>query len=111
FIQVKDIAVRLGGTPLLTGAELTVAAGERVSLVGRNGSGKSTLLKIAAGLSEPDRGFVFVQPGALIRYLPQEPDFSGFASTQAYVEASLRPTDDPHVARSMLAWLGLPGQE
>src|SRR5206468_6015086 len=111
LIQLKDIALTFGGTPLLTGAELSVAAGERVSLVGRNGSGKSTLLKTAAGLTEPDRGSVFVQPGTLIRYLPQEPDFSGFASTLAYVEAGVRPTDDPHIARYMLGELGLGGQE
>src|SRR5246127_3215569 len=94
LLQLKDIALTFGGTPLLTAAELSVSPGERVSLVGRNGSGKSTLLKIAAGLVEPDRGTVFVQPGALIRYLPQEPDFDGFASTLAYAEAGLRPTDD-----------------
>ena len=78
LLQLKEIALTFGGTPLLTGAELSVSTGERVSLVGRNGSGKSTLLKIAAGLVEPDRGSVFVQPGTLLRYLPQEPDFSGF---------------------------------
>jgi ABC transport system ATP-binding/permease protein len=111
LIQLKDIALTFGGTPLLTGAELSVSAGERVSLVGRNGSGKSTLLKIAAGLLEPDRGSVFVQPGALVRYLPQEPDFAGFASTLAYVEAALRPTDDAHAARYLLGELGLSGQE
>ena len=102
LIQLKDIALTFGGTPLLTGAELSVSIGERVSLVGRNGSGKSTLLKIAAGLVEPDRGTVFVQPGTLVRYLPQEPDFSDFASTLAYVETGLRPTDDSHAARSLL---------
>src|SRR5262245_6506551 len=111
LIQLKDIALTFGGTPLLTGAELTVAAGERVSLVGRNGSGKSTLLKIAAGLVEPDRGSVFVQPGALVRYLPQEPDFAGFPSTLAYVEAGLRATDDAHAARYLLEQLGLTGEE
>ena len=111
LLQLKDIALTFGGTPLLTGAELSVSTGERVSLVGRNGSGKSTLLKIAAGLVEPDRGSVFVQPGALVRYLPQEPDFSGFASTLAYVEAGLRPSDDPHAARYLLEQLGLTGQE
>ena len=82
-----------------------------MSLVGRNGTGKSTLLKIAAGLIEPDRGTVFVQPGTLLRYLMQEPDFSGFASTLAYVEAGLRPGDDLHVARRLLEELGLTGQE
>jgi ATP-binding cassette subfamily F protein uup len=111
LLQLKDIALTFGGTPLLTGAELSVSTGERVSVVGRNGSGKSTLLKIAAGLVEPDRGSVFVQPGALVRYLPQEPDFSGFASTRAYVEAGLRPDDDTHAARYLLEQLGLTGQE
>ena len=111
LLQLTDIALTFGGTPLLTGADLSVSTGERVSLVGRNGSGKSTLLKIAAGLIEPDRGSVFLQPGAVVRYLPQEPDFSGFASTLAYVEAGLRPTDDPHAARHILEQLGLTGQE
>ena len=110
-LQLKDIALTLGGTPLLTGAELSVSTGERVSLVGRNGSGKSTLLKIAAGLVEPDRGSVFVQPGALVRYLPQEPDFSGFATTLAYVEAGLRPGEDAHKARHLVSDLGLSGEE
>jgi ABC transport system ATP-binding/permease protein len=110
LLQLKDIALTFSGTPLLTGAELTVSPGERVSLVGRNGSGKSTLLKIAAGLVEPDAGTVFMQPGALIRYLPQEPDFGGFAATLAYVEAGLRPTD-PHAARYLLEQLGLTGRE
>jgi ABC transport system ATP-binding/permease protein len=111
LLQLKDIALTFGGTPLLTGAELSVSAGERVSLVGRNGSGKSTLLKMAAGLIEPDRGSVFVQPGALVRYLPQEPDFSGFATTLAYVEAGLTPADDVHVAQSLLDQFGLTGHE
>ena len=111
LLQLKDIALTFGGTPLFTGAELSVSTAERVSLVGRNGSGKSTLLKIAAGLLEPDRGSVFVQPGALVSYLPQEPDFSGFTSTLAYVEAGLRPDDDSHVARSLLEQLGLTGEE
>ena len=102
LIQLKDIALTFGGTPLLSGVELSVSSAERVCLIGRNGSGKSTLLKIAAGLVEPDRGSVFAQPGALVRYLPQEPDFEGFASTLAYVEAGLRPDDDPHAARYLL---------
>ena len=111
LLQLRDIALTFGGTPLLDGAELSVSAGEQVCLVGRNGSGKSTLLKIAAGLIEPDRGARFLQPGATIRYLPQEPDFAGAATTLAYVEAGLGPGDDPHQARYLLQQLGLDGEE
>jgi ATP-binding cassette subfamily F protein uup len=111
LIQLTDIALTFGGTPLLEGVELSVSAGERVCLVGRNGSGKSTLLEIAAGLIEPDRGERFVQPGAAVRYLPQEPDLSAFDSTLAYVESGLGPTDDPHQARYLLEQLGLTGEE
>ena len=62
LLQLRDIALTFGGTPLLSGAELSVCLGERVALVGRNGTGKSTLLKIAAGLVEPNGGSVFMQP-------------------------------------------------
>jgi ATP-binding cassette subfamily F protein uup len=111
LIQLKDIALTFGGAPLLSGVELSVSPGERVCLIGRNGSGKSTLLRIAAGLVEPDSGSRFVQPGATIRYLPQEPDFSGHATTLAYVEAGLGPGDDHYAARYLLEQLGLHGDE
>src|SRR5207302_4071727 len=111
LIQLKDITLTFGGTPLLSGVELTVSPAERVCLIGRNGSGKSTLLKIAAGTVEPDRGSRFVQPGATVRYLPQEPDFSGAATTLAYVEAGLGPGDDRHQARYLLEQLGLRGDD
>ncbi len=112
-LLLQDIHLTFGTTPLLSGAGLAVAAGDRVCLVGRNGSGKSTLLRIAAGLVQQDAGRRFAQPGATIRYLPQEPDMSGFATTLAYVEAGLI-TDadtDHHRARYLLEQLGLTGEE
>jgi ABC transport system ATP-binding/permease protein len=111
LLTLQDIHLTFGGTPLLDGAELILGERERVCLVGRNGSGKSTLLKIAAGLVEADRGARFAQPGATIRYLPQEPDLAGFASTLAYVEAGLAPGDDAFRARYLLEQLGLTGNE
>ena len=68
LLQLRDIRLTFGGAPLLDGAELIVAPGDRVALVGRNGSGKSTLLKIAAGLVEADSGERFADSGATIRY-------------------------------------------
>ncbi len=94
LLQLSGIALTFGGTPLFEGVDLMVSAGERLCLVGRNGSGKSTLLKIAAGLVEPDSGTTFRKPDATIRYLPQEPDFSGFVRVSDYVEAGLAPNDD-----------------
>ena len=105
--------MQIGSQPLLEHAELAVGAGDRVCLVGRNGSGKSTLLRIAAGLLAADAGRRFVQPGTTIRYLPQEPDLSGYPSTLAFVEAGLG-TDaavDRHRALYLLQRLGLTGDE
>jgi ABC transport system ATP-binding/permease protein len=113
LLLLQDVSVTFGVAPLLSGAELTVAAGDRVCLVGRNGSGKSTLLRIAAGLVQPDTGDRFAQPGATIHYLPQEPDLSGFATTLTYVEAgfSAAAADSRHRALYLLKELGLSGEE
>ena len=107
LLALTGVTLTLGGKPLLDGADLSVEPGARLCLVGRNGSGKSTLLKIAAAEIEADGGERFLQPGASLRYLPQEPDFSGFDSVMAYVEAGLGPLDDPHFARTLLEGLGL----
>ncbi|HEV2511331.1 ABC-F family ATP-binding cassette domain-containing protein [Bosea sp. (in: a-proteobacteria)] len=111
LLHLRDVALTFGGQPLLEGAEIAVSAGERVCLVGRNGSGKSTLLKIVAGIVEPDSAERFVQPGATVRYLPQEPDFSGYKTSLAYVEAGLGPGDDAYRAQYLIEELGLTGEE
>ncbi len=113
LLLLQDISLTFGTTPLLAGAGLAVSAGDRVCLVGRNGSGKSTLLRIGAGLIEPDAGRRFAQPGATIRYLPQEPDLAGFPTTLAYAEAGLgeAAAHERHRARQVLEQLGLTGAE
>ena len=111
LLQLTSIGLTFGGPPVLESVDLMVSAGERLCLVGRNGSGKSTLLKIAAGLVEPDSGTVVRSPGATIRYLPQEPDFTGFADVASYVEAGLGPNDDRNAARRLLEATGLDGDQ
>jgi len=111
LLTLRDIHIRFGSKPLLDGAELFISAGERLCLVGRNGCGKSTLLKIAAGAVEPDTGERVLQPHATLRYLAQEPDLGGFATTLAAVEDGLEPGDDLHRAKTLLFHLGLSGEE
>jgi ATP-binding cassette subfamily F protein uup len=112
LLRLQNIDLTFGVAALLSGAELAIAAGDRLCLVGRNGSGKSTLLRIAAGLMQPDAGYRFAQPGATIQYLPQEPDLSGFATTLAYVEAGFSvDAANRHQALYLLKELGLSGEE
>src|SRR5690606_39889940 len=110
LLKLDDIHLTFGGTPLLAGASLMVGPGERIALVGRNGSGKSTLLKIAAGLAEAQEGEIFRQPSATMRYLPQAPDWQGFSTVRAYVEAGLGPADDLNRVALVLDRLGLTGE-
>lgn len=111
LLSLQGIMLTFGGKPLLEGVDFSVTAGARLCLVGRNGSGKSTLLKIAAGEIEPDAGTRFMQSGASIRYLSQEPNFDGFLTSLGYVEAGLSPLDDLHLAQTILVELGMGGLE
>ena len=45
---------------VLNGANLTVAAGERLAIIGESGAGKTTLLQLLGGLDSPTSGSVFV---------------------------------------------------
>jgi heme exporter protein A len=49
-----------GDYPALRGANLQVAKGSCVALIGRNGAGKTTLLRILAHLSKPSKGNVTI---------------------------------------------------
>ena len=107
LLTLAKIALTFGATPLLTEADMIVGEGDRIGLVGRNGSGKSSFLKIAAGLIEADAGDRFVHPGATLRYLPQEPDLTGFETVLDYVRAGLAPGDDAYRADYLLERLGV----
>jgi ATP-binding cassette subfamily F protein uup len=107
LLTLRAISLAYGATPLLDAADLSVAPGERICLVGRNGSGKSSLLKLAAGLIAPDAGERYVHPAARVTYLAQEVNFSGAKTAHDYVIALADPADTDNVVAQLLDALGL----
>lgn len=58
-MEVRNMAVRLGGRDILPGGlSFSMSGGEVAGLLGPNGSGKSTLLKAISGLVKPSAGSV-----------------------------------------------------
>jgi ATPase subunit of ABC transporter with duplicated ATPase domains len=74
-LQVRELAVEVGGTLLLEGASFTIRARDKVGLVGRNGAGKTSLLKVLGGAADPAAGVVHRAGG--LGYLPQDPKLDG----------------------------------
>ncbi|MFZ4395034.1 MAG: ABC transporter ATP-binding protein [Kiritimatiellia bacterium] len=60
MLKAIEISKRFGRNDVLTDVSLTVAAGERVAVIGPHGAGKTTLLRILAGVWNPDDGHVLV---------------------------------------------------
>jgi monosaccharide-transporting ATPase len=57
-LKARDISRAFPGVQALSGAELTLRAGEVHALMGQNGAGKSTLIKILTGVHAPDAGSI-----------------------------------------------------
>ena len=66
-VEVSDLHVSYGSTPVLQNVALVVPAGGGVCVTGENGIGKSTLLRCVSSLQQPDSGEIRVfgaPPGA-----------------------------------------------
>ena len=71
-IIARDLVKYHGGDlKILSGASLSVEAGEKIGMVGRNGAGKTTLLNVLAGNSELDAGGIERIGGAKVRMTSQ----------------------------------------
>jgi Fe-S cluster assembly ATP-binding protein len=64
-LEMKDLCVRVGGTPVLDHLNLVIPKGEVHALQGQNGSGKTTLMMTIMGFSgyEVTRGQILFAGG------------------------------------------------
>lgn len=72
LLQLKNITLAYGAKPLLDKANLTIAAGERVCLLGRNGVGKTSLMRLITGEEEPNSGEIIKSGSTRFARLDQE---------------------------------------
>ncbi len=56
IVELRDVAIRIGATPVLRDLDLTIGPGEVVGLFGGNGAGKTTLLRLLATQLRPTSG-------------------------------------------------------
>lgn len=75
LLSLAGINLSRNGKIILQAVNLSVCAGEIVTLIGPNGAGKSTLVKIALNLLRPDSGAVERRAGLSIGYVPQKIEF------------------------------------
>jgi ABC-type branched-subunit amino acid transport system ATPase component/ABC-type branched-subunit amino acid transport system permease subunit len=69
LLEIEELTKRFGGVAAADGIDLTVTAGELVSVIGPNGSGKTTLFNLITGLVARDSGTIRFE-GSEISGLP-----------------------------------------
>jgi polar amino acid transport system ATP-binding protein len=71
-LAAKGIHQTLGGTLVLRGVDIEVAAGSTAAIIGPSGSGKSTLLRTLNRLHAPDSGDILLDGRSVLRDDPDE---------------------------------------
>jgi len=60
LLEARSVSKFFPGVVALSNADMTLAKGEVLAVIGENGAGKSTLMKVLAGIQQPDGGEVLI---------------------------------------------------
>ncbi|WP_404376644.1 ATP-binding cassette domain-containing protein [Vreelandella aquamarina] len=71
LLSIDQLTVRFGQQTVLENINLSLTAGQIVTLIGPNGSGKSTLVKALIGAIKPSSGHITCSRDLKIGYVPQ----------------------------------------
>jgi len=72
MLEVRDLAVEIGGSAILRGVSFDVKAGELVCIVGRNGAGKTTSFRSIMGFRKPRAGTIRFEDRDLVGLRPYQ---------------------------------------
>ncbi|MBN9743940.1 energy-dependent translational throttle protein EttA [Amycolatopsis sp. A1MSW2902] len=89
---MKKVRKTVGDKVILDDVSTAFYPGAKIGVVGPNGAGKSTVLKIMAGIEQASNGEAFLQPGASVGILMQEPELNEEKTVRQNVEEGLGET-------------------
>ena len=73
-LRLRNLSVTLDdGSAVVNEADVDIAPGEKVLVVGESGTGKSTLVRAISGLWPWGQGEILIQPNARLVLMPQQP--------------------------------------
>ena len=86
---MKNVRKAHGEKVILDDVTMAFYPGAKIGVVGPNGAGKSSILKIMAGIDQPSNGEAFLDPGASVGILLQEPPLNEEKTVRGNVEEGL----------------------
>lgn len=111
LIATKNLSVQLAGRAVLESVDLTVQAGEIVTIIGPNGSGKTTLLKALIGAVTITAGMVEKASELRLGYVPQRLQIEAMLPMTVKRFLNLPRKKSPQQIRSALEIAGITGVE
>ncbi len=76
LVQVTNLTKTYGPRVIFDRATVTIAAKQKIGVIGRNGAGKSTLVRMIVGDEEWDSGELMVHDSARLGYLRQHDPYA-----------------------------------